>query len=89
MPDIVLSEFAGVDLPAVVDALLRIVFIVALMTVNALALIYLERKVLARFHQRVGPTAHRPLRHTAIGGRRPQAHGQRGPATDLGGSLGL
>ncbi len=61
MPDIVLSEFAGVDLPAVVDALLRIVFIVALMTVNALALIYLERKVLARFHQRVGPTRTGPF----------------------------
>ena len=61
MPDLVLSEFAGVSLPDWVDALIRIVFIVALMTVNALALIYLERKVLARFQQRVGPTRTGPF----------------------------
>ena len=61
MPDLVLSEFAGVSLPDWIDALIRIVFVVALMTVNALALIYLERKVLARFHQRVGPTRTGPF----------------------------
>ena len=61
MPEIVLSEFAGLGLPDWVDALIRIVFIVALMTVNALALIYLERKILARFHQRVGPTRTGPF----------------------------
>lgn len=61
MPEIVLSEFAGLGLPDWIDALIRIVFIVALMTVNALALIYLERKILARFHQRVGPTRTGPF----------------------------
>ncbi len=61
MPEIVLSEFAGLSLPDWIDALIRIVFIVALMTVNALALIYLERKILARFHQRVGPTRTGPF----------------------------
>ena len=57
----VLSEFAGVSLPDWVDALLRIVFIVALMTINAFALIYLERKILARFQARVGPTRTGPI----------------------------
>ena len=61
MPEIVLSEFAGLGLPDWIDALIRIVFIVALMTVNALALIYLERKILARFQQRVGPTRTGPF----------------------------
>lgn len=61
MPDVVLSEFAGVGLPDWLDALIRILFIVALMTVNALALIYLERKVLARFQARVGPTRTGPF----------------------------
>jgi NADH-quinone oxidoreductase subunit H len=51
----VLSEFAGVSMPDWVDALLRLIFIVALMTINAFALIVLERKVLARFQARVGP----------------------------------
>ena len=44
----VASEFAGVGMPDWVDSLIRIIFIVALMTINAMALIYLERKVLAR-----------------------------------------
>jgi len=53
----VLSEFAGVSMPDWIDALLRIIFIVALMTIMAFALIYLERKILARFQARVGPPA--------------------------------
>ena len=57
----VLSEFAGVSMPDWIDALLRIIFIVALMTINAFALIYLERKVLARFQARVGPTRTGPI----------------------------
>jgi NADH-quinone oxidoreductase subunit H len=62
MPDaIILSEFAGIGMPDWVDALIRLVFIVALMTINALALIYLERKVLARFQARVGPTRTGPV----------------------------
>ncbi len=62
MPDaIMLSEFAGIGMPDWIDALIRLVFIVALMTINALALIYLERKVLARFQARVGPTRTGPM----------------------------
>jgi NADH-quinone oxidoreductase subunit H len=52
----VLSEFAGVALPDWVDALIRVMVIVMLMTINALALIVLERKIAARFQARVGPT---------------------------------
>ena len=62
MPDfLVLGQFAGVNMPDWVDALLRIVFIVALMTINAFALIYLERKILARLQARVGPTRTGPI----------------------------
>ena len=62
MPDaIMLSEFAGIGMPDWIDALIRLVFIVVLMTFNALALIYLERKVLARFQARVGPTRTGPM----------------------------
>ena len=61
MPDLVLTEFAGVSLPNWVDALIRIVIITGLMTINAFALIYLERKILARFQARVGPTRTGPI----------------------------
>ena len=62
MPDpTVLSEFAGISMPDFVDALIRILFVVLLMTINALALIYLERKILARFQARVGPTRTGPV----------------------------
>ena len=61
MPDLVLSEFAGLGLPAWLDALIRVVLVVGLLTINALVLIYLERKILARFQARVGPTRTGPL----------------------------
>ena len=48
-------------MPDWIDALLRIIFVVALMTINAFALIYLERKILARFQARVGPTRTGPI----------------------------
>ncbi len=57
----VLSEFAGISMPDWIDALLRVIFIVALMTINAFALIYLERKILARLQARVGPTRTGPM----------------------------
>ncbi len=57
----VLSEFAGISMPNWIDALLRVIFIVALMTINAFALIYLERKILARLQARVGPTRTGPM----------------------------
>ena len=65
MPDLVsglvLGQFAGINMPDFADALLRIIFIVALMTINAFALIYLERKILARLQARVGPTRTGPI----------------------------
>ena len=57
----ILSEFAGIAMPDALDALIRLLFIVSLMTINAMALIYLERKILARFQARVGPTRTGPF----------------------------
>ena len=57
----VLSEFAGISMPDWIDAIIRVMFIVALMTIIAFALIYLERKILARFQARVGPTRTGPI----------------------------
>jgi NADH-quinone oxidoreductase subunit H len=37
------------------DGLIRLLMIVGLMTITAMGLIYIERKVLGRFHARVGP----------------------------------
>ena len=56
-----LSSFAGVDLPAWVDSVIRVMLIVGLMTINAFTLIYLERKILARLQARVGPTRTGPV----------------------------
>ena len=39
-----------------IDSLIKILSIVGLMTVSAMGLIYLERKIAARFHMRLGPT---------------------------------
>ena len=61
VPGLVLGQFAGIDMPNFLDALVRVMFIVALMTINAFALIYLERKILARLQARVGPTRTGPL----------------------------
>jgi len=45
------------DLPSrLLDAVVRVVLITGLMTFNTLALTYLERKVIARIQQRLGPT---------------------------------
>ena len=57
----VLSEFAGISMPDWIDAIIRVMFIVALMTIIAFSLIYLERKILARFQARVGPTRTGPI----------------------------
>ena len=37
------------------DGLIRLLAIVGIMTLAAMGLIYIERKVLGRFHARVGP----------------------------------
>ena len=54
-----LFGFDGVNIW--VDALIRVGIIVAMMTVVVMALIYLERKVLARFQMRLGPTRTGPI----------------------------
>jgi len=48
-------------LPVGFDAAIRLLIVVGVMTVVVMALIYLERKVLARFQQRLGPTRTGPM----------------------------
>ncbi|MEE2875883.1 MAG: NADH-quinone oxidoreductase subunit NuoH [Chloroflexota bacterium] len=48
-------ELFGASLNPWVDAAIRLQLIVGFMTVVVMGLIYAERKILARFHQRVGP----------------------------------
>ena len=50
------GEIFGLEINIWLDALVRLGLAVALMTVVVMALIYLERKVIARFQQRLGPT---------------------------------
>jgi NADH-quinone oxidoreductase subunit H len=54
-------ELFGLQLNPWVDALIRMVLIVGFMTVTVMALIYLERKILARFQRRLGPTRTGPM----------------------------
>ena len=44
-----------------VDGLVRVLLIVGFMTVVVMGLIYGERKILARFQQRLGPTRTGPV----------------------------
>ena len=55
------THFIFWDINVWADGALRLLLITGLMTVVAMGLIYLERKVLARFHQRVGPQRTGPL----------------------------
>jgi len=48
-------ELFGASLNPWVDAAIRLQLVVGFMTVVVMGLIYAERKILARFHQRVGP----------------------------------
>jgi NADH-quinone oxidoreductase subunit H len=48
-------ELFGMSLNPWADAAIRLQLVVAFMTVVVMGLIYAERKILARFHQRVGP----------------------------------
>ena len=48
-------ELFGTSFNPWVDAAIRLQLVVAFMTVVVMGLIYAERKILARFHQRVGP----------------------------------
>jgi len=49
------ADLFGLEVNIWVDALVRVVIITLFMTVVVMGLIYLERKVLARFQMRVGP----------------------------------
>ena len=51
----------GLELNVWVDAALRLLLITGLMTVVVMGLIYLERKVIARFQMRLGPTRTGPM----------------------------
>ena len=51
----------GMDMPVVLDLFIRMNIIVILMTVMVMGLIYIERKVLARFQMRLGPTRTGPM----------------------------
>jgi len=48
-------DLFGMSLNPWADAAIRLQLVVAFMTVVVMGLIYAERKILARFHQRVGP----------------------------------
>ena len=89
VPGLVLGQFAGIDMPNFLDALLRVIFIVALMTINAFALIYLERKILARLQARVGPTRTGADRHAAVDRRRAEAGDEGRCAAGDGRPLGV
>ncbi len=49
------ADLFGLELNVWADAAIRLVLIVTLMTVVVMGLIYLERKIIARFNQRIGP----------------------------------
>ena len=56
------TELFGFDTVNVwVDAVIRLNIIVAMMTVVVMGLIYIERKIIARFQMRLGPTRTGPL----------------------------
>lgn len=56
------TEIFGIeDVNVWVDALIRVLLVVGFMTVVVMGLIWIERKVLARFQQRLGPTRTGPI----------------------------
>lgn len=54
-------DLFGLDLNVWVDSVIRVLLIVGFMTVTVMGLIYIERKILARFQRRLGPTRTGPL----------------------------
>jgi NADH-quinone oxidoreductase subunit H len=54
-------DLFGLEMNVWLDGLSRVGLIVGFMTVTAMALIYIERKILARFQRRVGPTRTGPM----------------------------
>jgi NADH-quinone oxidoreductase subunit H len=55
------NELFGKDINIWADAFIRVVLITLVMTVVVMGLIYLERKVIARFQMRLGPTRTGPM----------------------------
>jgi NADH-quinone oxidoreductase subunit H len=55
------GSFAGIEMNIWLDGLIRVLLIVGVMTVVVMGLIYIERKVLARFQMRLGPTRTGPV----------------------------
>ena len=55
------SELFGIEMPALLAAFLRINIVVLVMTVVVMMLIWAERKIIARFQMRLGPTRTGPI----------------------------
>jgi NADH-quinone oxidoreductase subunit H len=55
------QDLFGFDMNVWIDALVRVLMIVGFMTVTVMGLIYIERKILARFQCRLGPTRTGPF----------------------------
>lgn len=56
-----MTTLFDLDIPAVLDAFLRINIVVLVMTVVVMMLIWAERKIIARFQMRLGPTRTGPI----------------------------
>ncbi len=67
------NDLFGWEINVWVDAFIRVNLIILFMTVVVMGLIYLERKVLARFQMRYGPMKTGPIGHPAVRRRRSQA----------------
>lgn len=55
------NELFGKDINVWIDAFIRVNIITIMMTVVVMGLIYLERKAIARFQMRLGPTRTGPM----------------------------
>jgi NADH-quinone oxidoreductase subunit H len=55
------NDLFGAEINVWLDAFIRVNIIVLVMTVVVMGLIYLERKILARFQMRLGPTRTGPM----------------------------
>jgi NADH-quinone oxidoreductase subunit H len=55
------DELFGIEMPALLAAFLRINIVVLVMTVVVMMLIWAERKIIARFQMRLGPTRTGPI----------------------------
>ncbi len=56
-----MGTFLGIEMPALLEGFIKINVVVLVMTVVVMGLIYGERKIIARFQQRLGPTRTGPF----------------------------